>query len=106
MYAHLTRSHPLPLQQVVSWPVGDVDRVAVLLGHPGIVLWVPMYGDTPAKWVEYSEMADGIRSLNPEVPITLHMVESILIHIFWNEYWGLPDDEIERVVATVRRPPV
>ena len=72
----------------------------MLPGHPDIVLWVPWYGDTPAQQVVYSEMADGLRNLNPKVTITVHMVESILIHIVWNEYWWLPDEEIARVVAT------
>lgn len=78
--------------------------MAVLFGHPGFVIWVPFYGDLLMLDVKYSYIADGIRTLNPELSITPHIVESIFLHIVWNEYWGKPEDDIGFFVKRVGSP--
>lgn len=104
MYTAPLRSRHMPLRQRVSWMAGDVQKVAVLFDHPGLVIWVPFYGDTHLKDLKYSYMADGIRTLNPELSMTPHIAESILTHIIWNDFSAVSDDVLGSAVDRVRKP--
>lgn len=102
MYTQPLRSRKHPLRQRVSWATGKVEKVAVLFDHPGLVIWVPFYCDMHLKDLKYSYIADGIRTLNPELSMTPHIAESILTHIMWNEFWAGSDDVVRTAVDHVR----
>lgn len=82
----------------------SVEKVAVLFGHPGFVIWVPFYGDLVMQDLKYSYMNDGIRALNPKVSIRPHIVESIFIRIVWNEYWAESEADISSFIDRVGNP--
>lgn len=88
----------------MNFAFGGVEKVAVLFGHPGFVIWVPFYGDLSMQDLNYSYMNDGICAMNPEVSITPHIVESIFIRIVWNEYWAESEANISSFIDRVRNP--
>ena len=101
-YVSHSRVHRLPFRAVVSWPPAKRDKIAVLYGLFGEVIWVPFYGDGLAGDLVYSFFAAALISLNPAKTVTPQMADSIYTHLLRNEFWEDPVVEVEDQIKGVR----
>lgn len=102
LYVNLDSTYRLPLRRVVGWPIGEKEKIAVLYGLPGAVIWIPFYEDWPLDQVLYSNIANGIQQLNPHLPTTPQIVDCILSHVLKNEYREEPEEAIPSRLENVR----